>query len=471
MSSEPQPIKVALRRTVREIAEYLSAPNPLRVLRLINVLPPRSWHFALTFDGSNRTVLTIRSEPKLTAVELFQLANGALQEMFAADVVILHDASASVSMRIPDLPDSAEDTNMLTAEAGPSQESGLLALIGYFGSKIPASLQSDSFVTRELTENTWFESVKFSKNHHRVSWNVLGKVQVYSPQDRLVLGTGTELVYRRNVALSDPPGSHLGELFLATSPRVEQNRIYHSRLGNFDPAKFTQDFWRRLNGGAERWLLEIDESRLKSGVVLDMTPAALVRAILAAVAQRTKVESQGASFATYWSEVQRQKLIQSASALAACQEKATETSRVFFRGTELLCVPGCENEVVALLCKLEVLQGIPFNHFKLLEYTPKRGIDALADFQIEAVGAIIRFGAVELEHYFENFFDRDHPVEQVHLVICWDFRDGNPPSDLPLQRKHNWLFSYSRNGYTFWVRVLSRIPNLEIRGEEGGEER
>lgn len=126
-----------------------------------------------------------------------------------------------------------------------------------------------------------------------------------------------------------------------------------------------------------------------------------------------------------------------------------------------MLVPSNENEVLVLLSKLEALNALPFHAFILWEYTARTGIDAIASYQIEDVDVPSQLIAVEVEHYFENFFDHEHPHHQVNMVICWDFRDSEVP--IELHQRSKWLFEY-RNDESFIVVVLSHIPNLKVRG-------
>ena len=115
--------------------------------------------------------------------------------------------------------------------------------------------------------------------------------------------------------------------------------------------------------------------------------------------------------------------------------------RVTVDGQPVLTVPRCENEVIVLLSKLEALGAIPFAQFSLMEHTPKSGIDALADFQIVEQDVSTQLGAVELEYEFENFFDHQHAPEQVNLVVCWDFRDGEA-LDPRLIKREEYLYTF-----------------------------
>ena len=149
----------------------------------------------------------------------------------------------------------------------------------------------------------------------------------------------------------------------------------------------------------------------------------------------------------------------SADKLQSRQERAKSGERVFYHNQPVMLVPSNENEVLALLCKLEALQALPFNSFLLWDYTAREGIDAIATFQFREVDVPQQFSAIELEYHFENFLNHNHPHQQVDLVVCWDFRAADVPSFLKQRRE--WLFDY-RNDDTFQVAVLSRIPDIRI---------
>ena len=127
-----------------------------------------------------------------------------------------------------------------------------------------------------------------------------------------------------------------------------------------------------------------------------------------------------------------------------------------------MLVPENENEVLALLCKLESLRALPFHEFLLLEYTARVGIDAIGTYQIRETDDRTLYATIEVEHLYENFFDHNHPHSQVKLLICWDFLAGEPPAELHPLSDTGYLFEY-RNDDSFKVFVLSHIPNLQFK--------
>ena len=164
-------------------------------------------------------------------------------------------------------------------------------------------------------------------------------------------------------------------------------------------------------------------------------------------------------FQDYKQKIQWKQHTKSSDNLKTRQERVRAGNRVLFKGEPLMLVPSNENEVLLLLAKLEALNALPFHEFLLWEYTPRAGIDAIASYQIREVDAQSMFVPIELEYHFENFDDHGHPYHQVNLVACWDFRKAETAAKL---HKHNeWLYEY-RNDTSFFIIVLSRIPDLQI---------
>lgn len=174
---------------------------------------------------------------------------------------------------------------------------------------------------------------------------------------------------------------------------------------------------------------------------------------------RTSV-TESDHFQVYEQNIKRKQQTRAANRLKKRQERAQAADKVIFKDKLVMLVPSNENEVLVLLCKLEALHALPFHEFLLWEYTSRVGIDAIASYQIGETDVPSVFSEIEVEYHFENFFDHEHPHNQVDLVICWDFRDGEAPTEL--RRHSECLFEY-RNNESFFVVALSYIPNLQVR--------
>jgi hypothetical protein len=136
---------------------------------------------------------------------------------------------------------------------------------------------------------------------------------------------------------------------------------------------------------------------------------------------------------------------------------------VYFGDRFLGYEPRSENEVMLLLAKLEILGQLPLSHFGVYEYTPKRGVDALGDVQIETGDAVSEVIPIELENYFENFFEHGHPPGQVKIIVCWALRNSSTKRDYKLEPRRPGLYCCYLEGNQIFVVVISELKNLALR--------
>ena len=128
-------------------------------------------------------------------------------------------------------------------------------------------------------------------------------------------------------------------------------------------------------------------------------------------------------------------------------------------------VPQNENDLVCLFMKLASMREIPFE-CRILEYTAKKGIDALGDFRLSEHMVREEHAPIEFEHRFESFAEHEHPVGQVKLIVCWTIDDPDAPELRPTPFK--WLMQYDSGPLPIPVAVVSRFPKVKIRGAEHG---
>jgi hypothetical protein len=98
----------------------------------------------------------------------------------------------------------------------------------------------------------------------------------------------------------------------------------------------------------------------------------------------------------------------------------------FLPGRTSLLEPTNEMETVWLTARLEPDISSVWPGFKLLDYTPRDGIDAIVRCRLGALG-VEQLHAVEFEFNLRSFFGHAHPVHQVGAIICWtasDMSDG-----------------------------------------------
>lgn len=127
----------------------------------------------------------------------------------------------------------------------------------------------------------------------------------------------------------------------------------------------------------------------------------------------------------------------------------------------LIRVPTNEQELVCLFMMLLQANAIPFD-FRVLEYSAKTGIDAIADFTLHRGRVGEMRAPVEFEFLFGNFLAHRHPPGQVKLIICWnisgeDLEDGPQP----------WIKIHNAAELRIPVVVVSKLPSLRIVSRKG----
>jgi hypothetical protein len=151
------------------------------------------------------------------------------------------------------------------------------------------------------------------------------------------------------------------------------------------------------------------------------------------------------------------------------QLAALENRRTALRRADVVClgdrvihrVPRNEMDVVCLFSKLSAMNAAPFA-CEVLEYTAKRGIDALGSFRLTETVVQEENVPIEFEFLFESFLDHGHPVGQTKLIVCWEVSEPDVPE---LQATDlNWLMRYNCRPIPIPVVVVSRFPNIKIRG-------
>ena len=427
-------IQLNLRRTWSEIFTYLnSSPNPLRIVELINRVPPCCWTFEFTFEGTGRTTVHIDCAHALRDNEDLTLIDGSLIEVFFADSLSLHRMEELVTVDICELFKNTLPSNQITLRNRPSQGKKSLLTLNGFGKSYttPKELQEISTVQSYLWENTWLGSPDFANSMYDIRWRVFAKENVIQTHNRYINKLGS------------------------TDTFTTQNELY-TMFGPIQPQK---EDWLTKTHKDPYWIVEIGSEALKRTTIRGGYTCKLIDELVDSVENARISITESTLFQNYKQKIESEQQIKSAHNLKIRQERARVGNKVFFKGEPLMLVPSNENEVLVLLSKLEALNALPFHEFLLWEYTPRAGIDAIASYQLKEVDAQFMFVPVELEYHFENFDDHGHPYHQVKLVTCWDFRDNATASKL---HKHDeWLYEY-RNDSSFFIVVLSRIPHLQI---------
>ena len=446
-----------LRRTWYDISDYCSGnPNPLRIAEIINRVSPRSWTFRFTFDGTGLTTVRIDCQPRVSDEEAVSLLDGSLQELFHTDTVHLRQADTYASADVGALLDSPDPSNRIMFGGSSRPARSLLALEGFWRSHVALlDIQSGSMARRYFTENTWLGSPRFGTSQHTVRWKVFGTELFIGPANRYKNRLGPAPTFEAKTGLYNKANQHIGEATFRTGPLVQDNGVY-TVFGPLDAGLTTLP-------QRHRWIVEVRAQILEQAVARGHATAALVKELTDSLEGAVSSVTNSTQFRGYEKQLQQKRDVEAANRLRERQERTKTGRSVVVDGVRLMGIPSNENEVIVLLSKLDALRALPFYEFALLEYTAKLGIDAIGSYRIRETDVPTQLAAIELEYHYENFFDHEHPHNQVNLVVCWDFRDGERPRGL--RRREGWdegLFEY-RNNESFIVLALSRIARVTIK--------
>ena len=452
-------IELSLRRTWYEISDYLNSsnPNPLRIAELINRVPPCCWTFKFTFDATNRTIVEINCDSPISDTHAQSLLDGSLAEVFFADSLDLRQAekyfTADTSKLVKDPPSS----NLMTLRNLDEKADSLLVLRGFWQSdSTPPEVQQISAVRSYFLEHTWLGAPDLADSEYYIRWTVFVKEELIRPGNRYKTKLGFTDNFTTQETLYNTSGDHIGHASFWTSPSLEVDEIYTI----FGPLVPKPKNWLTRSPKDSRWIVEIDSQTLKQTVVQGKSTTRLINELVNSVEDARISVTNLDHFQSYKEEIERKQQTKSVNKLRERQKRAQTAEIVIFDDTPVMLVPSNENEVIVLLCKLEVLDALPFHEFFLWEYTPRAGIDAIGTYQIKEIEVPTQFAAIEVEYHFENFLGHEHPPSQVNLVVCWDFRDGEAP--IELRQRSECLFEY-RNDDSYIVLILSHIPNLQIK--------
>ena len=450
-------IDLNLRRTWYEISEYLNSnPHPLRIAELINRIPPCCWTFRFTFDSNGRISLKIDCDPAVSDPDALALLDGLLEEALFADALYLRQEGKYLTEDTSKLLRDPPPSNQITLRKLDRKADFLLDLKGFWQSdSAPPEIQRSPAIRSYFLENTWLGSPNFTDSGHCIRWIVFGTEELILPGNRYENKLESKDSFIIQVNLYNENGDHIGQAIFYTSPSLKDDEIYTT----FGPLVPKPKKWLDRSREDPHWIVEIGSQILMQDVVEGKPTTKLINKLVDSVEEAWGSVTDSNHFQDYTQNIQRKKQTKAANLLRERQERAQTADKITFKDKQVMLVPSNENEVLALLCKLEALHALPFHEFLLWEYTSRVGIDAIASYQIKETDVPSVFSAIEIEYLFENFFDHGHSHNQVNLVICWDFRDGEAPAEL---RPHSeYLFEY-RNDESFDVLVLSHIPNLQV---------
>ena len=257
-------VELNLRRTWTEIFEYLnSSPNPLRLVELINRVPPCSWTFKFTFDGNGRITVRINCDCSVSNNDALALFDGTLEEIFFADTIFLCQTEKYVSADIAGLISSPPSLNIIRFRSLNVDANFLLTLKGYWRSNsTPSDIQKESVVRSYFLENTWLGSEDFAESDYYIRWSVFASEYMICPGDRYENKLSTTDFFTSKMNLYNPNGECIGYANFRTSPLLKKDEVY-TIFGPLNPKPRKSKNWLFKNRSNLNWIVEIGSNTLK----------------------------------------------------------------------------------------------------------------------------------------------------------------------------------------------------------------
>mgnify|MGYP000255700801 CR=1 FL=1 len=395
------------------IASYLkSMSSPLHLLRIINLVPVKSWWIEVSVDRE--------LSPKVWIQCPEQLAVDPVQENLMPEVWF-------------GSPTFDKETRTLEIEA-------------FADRKLGSEWSNVDKIADLLSRETWLGGYAFRESNAYLKLSVLGTDWIFTPGMCTRLGRDGEHVKLSIKGLS---------INVVAIPGMRTVTVRDAVYGDRTP-----DPLRTL-------VEQLRPMGVRSGLVefgpgwLEPAPMGLVQLTTTAkevLDQTLDLKDCQPALKDFLERARKQALQRSAAKLNLRKMEALSADQIFFGEKFVGTVPTSEYGTVALIHKLEALGAFPVAGFKTHAWAGSDGVDALGDYQIDTMHAVHHNIAIEYEFHFSSFLAHQHPHEHVGLVVCWDL-------DSPtLQKTHEpWLHYIDDGEHRIPVLTISDFPQLEIR--------
>jgi len=127
--------------------------------------------------------------------------------------------------------------------------------------------------------------------------------------------------------------------------------------------------------------------------------------------------------------------------------------------TNLVREPENENHTLAILWKLEALDGLPFKRFETLGHAGT-GPDLIVHFQEDGQSNFERYTSIEIESKSYNYKQHGHKPSLYPRVICWDI--GPSPKMRIKQTDKNFKLIAEGKDIQVHLFCLRRMEGIQV---------
>lgn len=405
--------------SLAEIAHRLTYfQEPLAVSGVINFAPPTDWTVGVTFDDTGRTNVTMRAAE---ASHAFQNSiSAAYLPLFLAERIELSaDGEIWVTNWRAQFADSPNCSALSFARVARAESAAqFLRLVGYCGSVLPAEFSDSQRFQAYLSRHTWFGSKGVAQNGFSVTLHVVSRATSIRNRWRLMEAVSTARSEGRPVldmalTIGNPA---IGTLHVTKVHGQKKGGVAWTHCGTLTAEEVRQLFGRDL--GAELVGADVEISFPGYGMAPDGSVARdeVFQQLTVGLRNTGHQALARGAYKQFENECLAYDRKQGAIRIDRRKHDLEKADFAYWRDKVVYKAPTNEMELVALHQKLEGLGAVPFK-FESLEYTPKIGIDAIANFKLDESHPMTRLGTVEFEHDLRNYFDHEHAVEHTDLIV------------------------------------------------------
>jgi len=461
-----------MRYTRYEIRKRLDvAADPCALFELINrYTASTNFRFELSLVNSKREIHISTTPRHRLSVNPDNILDGRIAELFDSEAwtVRLGRKRYTLDSAYQEIdPPLANPTNVSWQESETATEDFEIKIDGFLQRNgpegIPPAFANDQKVTSEVYRRTWIGGLKYLEAGTALEWVLLGRPLKISTTDRRkdLDDQGMSSIVQARA------GSVTLYLTVSTTPSSKKQRSV--RIASQGEATY-QDWLEPVVDALENhplnfdsWICEIDCPELIAGTDLVKNISDGRKDDIEHIADKLVRDKEIVSTAEilYQNRLARRRI-----QLEDRIRTSKRSSQIFYKSEVLMNIPTAETGTVALFHILEGRGGLPFDFFRTRSWTPKVGIDAIADFRLTSGELLQEHTPVEFEYLFDNYITHKHEPEHTHLIICWTVRDGSQRN--PRLARHRlgrgWLWNYrSENGIEVPVAEIRHFPDLTIQ--------
>jgi hypothetical protein len=213
-----------------------------------------------------------------------------------------------------------------------------------------------------------------------------------------------------------------------------------------------------------------DEMNISRSGLVDSAKSIELKQIVSEIFQRIESSPEYLEFRTMPEKGKREKqsdiILRDKRAIERKEQNWVIYERHGITPRVLIREPKNEQEVNALIWKLEALEALPFERFRTLAYIgAAKGPDLLVNFQEEKGSEPQPATVIEIENNFYNFSTHGHAPNQYPKVICWDIPSQGRKVKINKTDKP-YKFTINFADFQVHIFVLKLIDGIKVLSRE-----